>query len=225
MLQLQTRAGATAAALLCAAGAALADRVTYSLGDHPSGPEASALRFDNLFAMLGGSAGLTTFSTAPYNDTVMVVEDGLVTITGTVYGGLDDGTGFGRGAYRLLFTYSEGVGADGIVGPDSEANGGTLTALADNNGVAEGTMFVFADAGGGEGAGFQFLRDGFRLTAAQRALLNDPYIGRGWLQAPNVIGGVAQFAFMGRPVCTIPLPSAALLTAAGLTPLMIRRRR
>jgi hypothetical protein len=237
MARLRTRGvSGTIVALLCAAGAASAEPVTFNLSDHPNGleaPPAYALRFDNLFTMIGGPAGVTTFSMANFNDSVMVVDDsGRITITGTVFGGVDEGGdwGFGRGAYRLTFSYNENVQQSNggfIVGPASEANGGSLVALGDNNGIAEGTMLVFGDLADDRGVSFEFLRDGFRLTEAQRAALNDPWVGRGWLQAPNVTpGGVADFVFLGvQGANVIPLPNAALLGGAGLGLLAARRRR
>jgi hypothetical protein len=236
MARLRTRAAAGAvAALACTAGAAWADSVTFNLSDHPNGleaPPAYALRFDNLFTMLGGPAGVTTFSMDQFDDSVMVIEDnGRITISGTVHGGIDngDGYGFGAGDYRLEFSYNDNVQQSGdgwIVGPSSQANGGSLTALGDNNGVAEGAMFVFGDKENDEGVSFEFFRDGYRLTEAQRAALNDPWVGRGWLMAPNVSGGVADFVFLGSPGANIiPLPNAALLGSAGLGIIAARRRR
>lgn len=224
-----------ASALLCAAGAAWGDTV-FTINDHPGGREAPptyALRFDNIFTMLGGPAGVTTFSMDRFADSMLVVRDnGRITITGTVYGGLDTGSGYGygEGAYELTFTYNENVSQVGdgfVVGPASEANGGMLRALGDNHGVAQGTQFVFTDKANEEGISFAFLRDGFRLSDAQRAALNDPWVGRGWLMAPNVTeGGVTDFVFVGTPEGNvIPLPNAGLLGGAGLTLLAARRRR
>ena len=238
MTRLRTRGvSGTIVALLCAAGTAWADPVTYNLSDHPNGeevPPTYALRFDNLFTMFGGPAGITTFSMANFNDSVMTVnDDGSVTISGTVYGGIDDGGewGFGEGAYRLTFTYNENIQPQGdgfIVGPASAANGGSLTALGDNNGIDEGTVFVFTDKSNDAGVSFEFLRDGYRLTPEQRAALNDPFVGRGWLMAPNVLPGgeAADFVFIGQPGGNIiPLPSAGLLAGAGMGLIAVRRRR
>ncbi len=215
---------------------AFADPVVLSqskLGDHPDGaarPPAYGLRLDNVFAGMGaGSSGTTTFSFQENGAGVILKildtnSDGIadaINISGKIYGGVDTGGtyGFGAGLYDLDFTFSSGVNteADGWTAGSFLTNQGSVTALATNGGVAEGTSFNFFQRTDAMAKDFAFLRDAHRFPGF------GGLVGRGWVTFNSDGSGSAgtqDFLFVA-----IPLPGSAGLAMAGLGLVAIRRRR
>jgi hypothetical protein len=226
--------GLRAAAVAAAAGLAASPagaQLVFTLQDHPGAmqaPPSYGLRLDNLFTAIGGPLGFTTFSFDHFANTTLTVGPGpnpTITIAGTVYGGVDDGSdyGFGEGAYALQFTYATGVSPSGSGWTASEApsNSGSLTALADNNGVPMGTVFPLTDKNDpATSLSFLMLQDGHRLTPEQIQGMGDPWVGRGWLMTQGTTGGgTTDWLFVA-----VPAPGTAL-AACGLGVLGARRRR
>lgn len=93
---------------------ATASTMTWALADHPdggAGPPTYVLRLDGLFS--GNDDDIYTFEARP--DLKLVVDTTAVTahITGTVFGGLNNGDGYSvSGEWKLDFTYSSGVHID-----------------------------------------------------------------------------------------------------------------
>jgi hypothetical protein len=209
----------------------------FRLSDHPDGnrnPPPYGFRFDNMFASLAGaSGGVTTFSMDHFGGVILTVTDdtanaGSITINinGKVYGGEAPGSvyAFGEGAYMLDFTYTTNVSASGTgwkVDPQSVSNSGTLTALAANTGVADGSVFSFTDKAKSSGESFLFKQDEHRLSGHPQAG-QGYWVGRGWIQ--NGAPGTHDFLFLGMPEM-IPLPGGALMAGAGMLILSTRRRR
>ncbi|MEE9212326.1 MAG: PEP-CTERM sorting domain-containing protein [Phycisphaeraceae bacterium] len=204
----------------------------FELFDHPPAaqdPTPHGVRLDNLFLIAGlpeAGGGVTTFSLDHFNDTHLTVTDtgsGFeIHITGTVYGGEDLGSsyGFGEGAYALDFTYSVNVEAedDGWeVEPPSATNSGTLTALANNSGVPNGTVFDLYERQA-QGRHFKFEPKGHRFGNA-----DSTWVGRGGLTT-NADGSDAgrpmEFLFVG-----VPEPGTSVLLGAGLLAAACRHRR
>lgn len=231
-----TSCGLKAAALAAAAGLATAGpaaaQLVFTLQDHPGAmqaPPSYGLRLDNLFTSIGGPLGFTTFSFDHFGNTTLTVMPGptpTITIAGTVYGGVDEGTGygFGEGAYALQFTYAMGVSPSGTGWTASEApvNSGSLTALGDNNGVPMGTVFPLTDKNEPvSGLSFLMLQDGHRLTPEQVQGMGDPWVGRGWLMTQGTTGGgTTDWLFLA-----VPAPGTALGACAAAGMLAARRRR
>ncbi len=222
-----------ATALAFAVVAAGAQAATYRLADHPDGsanPPPYGLRLDGLFAAAGHN-GTTTFSFDTFADTIMkVVDTGSgtkITITGTVYGGRDTGSGygFGEGNYAFSFTFMENV-VNEVNGHSvtaiSASNTGTLTAIGDNNGVAMGTTYNLFENSNGTHT-FQFLTDGHRLAGTELEGRTDIFVGRGWLGVQgNSTSGTRDLLFVGQ---LIPSPLAGGMAGIGLIGLAARRRR
>ena len=219
---------AAAAGLAAPAGA----QIVFTLQDHPDAmqaPPSYGLRLDNLFTAIGGPLGFTTFSFDHFGNTTLTVTPGpspTITIAGTVYGGLDEGSeyAFGEGAYALQFTYSTGVSPSGTgwTAAESPANSGSLTALGDNNGVPSGTVFPLTDKNDPLTAlSFLMLQDGHRLTPEQIQGLGDPWVGRGWLMTQGTTGGgTTDWLFVA-----VPAPGTALAWGAAVMMAGPRRRR
>jgi len=204
---------------------------SYQCYDHPDGnenPPPYGLRFDNLFSSIGGTGGVTTFSMNTFGDTVLsVYDDGggdyRITIAGTVFGGVDTGTGygFGEGAYALDFEYRANVGPDGtgwVVSPSDPMNTGTLTSLG-NPDVANGTIFSMFDVNNGDNDSFLFLQDEHRLAGHPQEG-QGYWVGRGWLDSSHHSGGTKDFLFIA-----IPTPGAASMGLMGVGLAASRRRR
>lgn len=207
----------------------------FALSDHPDGnqnPPPYGFRFDNLFATIGGEGGVTTFSMNHFGGVVLTVTDntansGSITLNihGKVYGGEAPGStlAFGEGAYMLDFTYTTYVATSPTgwrVDPESLNNSGTLTALAENNGVADGAVFDFTDKAQSTGESFLFQQDEHRLGGHPQ-FGQDFWVGRGWIKEGS-IAGTHDFLFLGE---MIPLPGGAVMAGAGLLVLGTRRRR
>jgi len=206
----------------------------FALSDHPDGnaaPPGYGLRFDGLFAgQTGAGGGITTFSFDAFGDTIMEVAStgtGLaITITGTLYGGEDAGSGygFGEGSYALSMSYTVGVAAQGtgyVVTADDPANAGTLTALT---GAAMGQVFSIADF---SSPSFQFLQDDHRLGGRPEAGQGF-WVGRGWLQGDEGPTRTRDFLFLGEMISgppIIPLPASGAMALAGVGFVATRRRR
>lgn len=191
----------------------------YLLGDHPNGnqnPPPYGLRLDN---MLG--AGIATLSIGYYNDTVLTVyDDGgnlSINISGTLHGGVVDGSGgyVSAASYAVDFNYSVGVSATGggwVVSGFDAANMGTLTNLDTND-----TIDMYAK---GMPDTFLFLPDGHRLGGDDSS-----WVGRGWItdqvDGSDPLGGTRDWLFTATE---IPAPGAfALLGMGGF--IASRRRR
>ena len=229
-------ASSTAAVLILAGASSAAVIEIYQLYDHPDGvvnPPPYGVRFDDIFASISGPGGVTTFSMDTIGDsTLTVIDDGggdyRIQVAGTLYGGVDTGSGygFGEGLYDLFFEYQANVAPSGtgwVVNPSSALNTGTLTSQG-NADVAAGTVFDFFDKGlQSTGDSFLFLQDDHRLDGHPQDG-QGYWVGRGWFDAdwwspgPN---SLADFLFYGE---LIPTPSAmSLLGVAGLV--AMRRRR
>lgn len=234
------------ASLVACAGLASADTVIrqFQLYDHPDSvetPPPYGLRLDGVFNGLSGAGtnAVTTFSMNQYSNTVLTVTDNgstiAINITGTLYGGVDSGTGYGFGAgdYAVSYNYVFGVtpmGTGWVTMPPSPLNGGTLTALGNNNGVASGSVFTIYDDNS-MAKSFEFLQDDHRLTIATGGSENyleagqGFWVGRGWLSYNannNNSAGTQDWLFIGK---LVPLPTTAGLGIAGLTALGVVRRR
>jgi hypothetical protein len=223
------RGSAVAAAAVVAASAHAA---TYRLADHPDGsanPPPYGLRLDGIFGPANN--GITTFSFDTFGDTIMkVVDTGSgtkITITGTVYGGRDTGSGygFGEGNYAFSFTFMENV-VNEVNGHSvtaiSAMNSGSLIALGNNNGVALGTTYNLFENSNGTHT-FQFLTDGHRLAGTDLEGRSDIFVGRGWLGiAGSTTSGTRDLLFVGE---LIPSPLGGAMAGVGLVGLAARRRR
>lgn len=229
------RALAVLTALL-AASAASATSTFFSLSDHPDGnanPPGYGMRFDGLFAGEAGAAGgVTTFSFNAFANTILeVVDNGggdlSITITGTLFGGEDTGSGygFGEGSYELEMTYNVGVTANGTgweVTSADASNAGALTALT---GDVAGNVY---DIGDFSSPSFRFLQDEHRLGGHAEAGQGF-WVGRGWLQGNDGRTSTRDFLFLGEKLPggppIVPLPATAGLGLAGLGLIAGARRR
>lgn len=228
--------GVFAGALLFS-GAAQAGMSTtvFALADHPDSdenPPPYGLRFDDIFTEIGGTGGVTSFSMNAFGDTTLTVTDdgvgGLtIDITGTLYGGVDNGGsyGYGEGAFALDFTYAVSVAADGtgwVVNDEDPLNSGTLTALAGNADIAMGTVFDFYGQVTEGGPIFIFNNDGWRLENHPEFDPLTTWVGRGWHSNDTVGGVLHDFIFVGE---LIPTPGAAMVLLGGGVFGAARRRR
>jgi len=233
-----------AACVFATAGLATAGTTTYILSDHPDSvaePPPYGLRLDGLFGGMSGADGrVTSFSFShPMADMRLTVSesspsDVTIRISGMAYGGEDtnDGLpgqmdyGFGEGLYEIDFAYNFNVSEveDGfIVTPSDTGNEGSIMSLG-NSDVAAGTSFMFYEQAPSENS-FAFRRDGFRLTDAERGLLNNPFIGRAWMtfnSDGSDAAGLQDWLFMGQ---IIPTPLGAGMGVVGGAILVGARRR
>ena len=224
-----------AAAAMAVVSVASADSVFFSLSDHPDGganPPGYGLRLDGLFSgEMGAAGGTTTFSFDHFGDTVMeVATSGMTTtisISGTVYGGEDNGAsyGFGEGSYAFEMTYNVGVSPSGtgyVVTTADPMNTGSLTALS---GALAGNVYDLRDF---STPSFRFLQDEHRLGGHAEAGQGF-WVGRGWLADGNGSRpGTRDLLFLGEmmnPAPMVPLPTSAGLGLAGLGLVAGTRRR
>ncbi len=227
------------AAFLSSAAIAGTSNLTYVLSNHPDAqedPPPYGLRSDNMFTSAGGSGGVTTFSFDTIQGVTLTVAETMtsrtITIQGVIEGGERD-SGFGVGFFDLNFTYKENVNESGtgwFVSPTSLENKGSITALAGNTDIAQGTVFDFFEDPTAENP-FAFFQDDHRLLQSTGGKQDFPeagmgyFVGRGWtaLQADGRNSeGTQDWLFIGQ---LIPLPNAAGLTMLGLSAVAIRRRR
>ncbi len=223
----------------------------YRLSNHPDGALADpgyGLRLDGLFNGIagGGTFAPTTFSFDTFGDVTLTVNqvgsDLNISIAGTVYGGVDNGTGhgFGAGSYSLAFDYTVNVDPMGtgvfVSAPSNGVNRGSLTAGAGITGIAAGTVFDFYESNSMANP-FKFLQDEHRLTIATGGSINHPqagqdlWVGRGWMtfnsdgSPMSGAGGTGfqDWLFTGQ---IVPLASPLSLAGAGLLCVgRLRRRR
>jgi len=253
------------------ASTAFGDEVIFSTTviDHPDGtlsPPPYGIRLDGLFnqtsdegggvagaPLHGGSFGSdetrTTFSFMNMKLQVIKNDSGdlRIEISGTAFGGVDTGSGygFGRGLYEVNFVFDQRVtqiddgdgvfdkfgegwkaeSADGSV-DGTALNQGTITKIDDGDLGGSGEiitgsswdLFQTFDPGRENGDAFKFVRDGHRLGDINK------FVGRGWLTFDDKgikgsSGQVGDFLF------TVPLPGSAGLAFAGLGLVALRRRR
>ncbi len=250
MVQNSWRQAAKAAAATLALGlatTALGATQRFALADHPDAakdPPPYGLRLDNVFANAGltsttgqSVSGVTTFSFSHPSSSMFldVTETPLgggglditIHIFGQAYGGVDTGGsyGFGEGLYTIDFTYSANVlkAADGwFVDPQSVQNQGSVVAGAGITDVPAGTTFQFFEQTP-TGNPFRFESDGHRLGGFPTLLVEDPFVGRGWLtfnSDGSDAAGTQDWLFVGRP---IPLPTPLGLACVGLGATLLRR--
>lgn len=210
--------------------AALAGPIaTFDLFDHPDVIyTGGGLRLDGVFGSMGGQGKATTFKFDVVGDGKLVVEDNggnlEIHITGTVYGGeqKQDGTyAFGEGQYAVDFRYAANVAPSGtgwIVNPSDPNNKGTLTALANNNGVPMGTVINLVDKDNPNKDSFVFLQDDHRLAGYPQAG-QGYWVGRGWLMYLGMGStGFADWLFLA-------VPEPGVLAVVGLGGICAARRR
>ncbi|MCB9838917.1 MAG: hypothetical protein H6813_06220 [Phycisphaeraceae bacterium] len=228
-------AAVSGAMLLCGAAQAGVTQTVFALSDHPDGdvnPPPYGLRFDDLFTEVGGTGGVTSFSMDHFGDsTLTVTDDGVggltIDIVGTLYGGVDTGSGYGygEGAFALDYTYAVSVMADGsgwVVNSEDPMNSGTLTVLPGNANLTSGTVFNFFGRVTEGGPIFVFKNDGHRLGGHPEFDPLTTWVGRGWHETDTLSGSTHDFLFVGE---LIPAPGAGMLLVGGGLIAGTRRRR
>lgn len=213
--------------------------VEYQLFNHPDGaarPPKYGLRLDELFDITSGHDVFTfDFEHASSRmrlfyddaDTPTDLSDDEVRIVGTVYGGLDRGTDFHpdySGVWEVDFRYTENVVSGGTqieVGPNSLNNTGYIRSTF---GMGNNDPIPLWDEDGNHGFSFKFNNtDNHRLDGHG---ISGPewFVGWGWLNHgdPNQHVYSSDWLFTAK---VVPEPGAVAALIAGLSTLLVRRRK
>ena len=219
--------------------AAQATTYNYDLFDHPGGglqPPAYGLRLDNLL----GGGDLWTFSfengggstmLLSYDDgnTVGDLSDDTVTISGTVYGGVDIGNTWDSPiTWDVNFTYNVGItstGGDGsnIVVQNNGGNTGYISPQSAIGGLNPGDQLALSDFADESGLSFIFTDDDYRLAGTGFEGMGF-FVGRGWLSVDGSHTHAQDWLFIARP-SVVPEPGTLALLGAGLLGLGSRRKK
>ncbi len=197
---------------------------TYQLHNHPDGgarPPLYGLRLDELYNVTGGHDIFTFDFDAPGANMLMDYDGTSLHIHGTVFGGLNAGSGYAGthvGLWAVDFTYGLVGSAPGdddlIVTTPDFTNSGTITRLA-----TQDTVWLW-DYSGSHNYTFQLGDENNDL--GHRGFLGAS--GWGWVnhttQSTHV--GASDWLFTAVPV---PEPSAAMLVLLGAGALLRRRNR
>jgi len=227
---IQTKLVAVAAGALVASAAQGGAIIrTFDLFNHVDGqvnPQAYGLRLDGFPDGSGDNPATLSFETAGVSTMTLDVIDmggGVLDlhVHGTAWGNSATG-GTDYGTYNLDFTYA-GVTdtGNGWEFTDVELVGTVSAGDATAAGFLASPLELWSKSNGDYS--FGFLADGHRISGD-----NSTWVGRGWVDPTVEQDGwpmrTHDFLFIGREG-VVPLPSAALLGAAGLGGLAIRRRR
>jgi hypothetical protein len=219
-------------AALPAAQAELITQGVYELHNHPDGsaaPPTYGLRLDELFNVSGGHDIFTFDFDHSSSSMFMNVSTNSIDIYGTVYGGLNAGSGYGDpdyvGTWDVDFTYEYGVGQlagddDWAADPDTqegEVNTGTINPTFMNNSVVP-----LVDYHGGHP--FTFRLGDENDDNGHRGF--DGISGWGWVNhngLPHV--AASDWLFTAELIEPVPSPSSTILGVFGLVGLAARRNR
>ena len=210
--------------------------LTYVLSDHPDGGYAPPL-YGLVIQDFNGDTGNTYtwqftrpahIDPSDWTQATLVVDGNTVTISGSMYGGLNDGNGYDAnyvGQVDLNYSYTVDVSIVGdrieVTDDNSNAVGGnmgTLTAVAGQEWFqGDFELFDKGDMNNND-LSFIFDNDGHRLDNHPSYDQTATYVGRGWQEG----AGTRDFLFTAT---LVPEPSSMLIWAgAGLAFAGLRRR-
>ena len=221
--------------ILFSAGSAFASTFVYSLSNHPDGnqrPPQYGLRLDELFDLNSTVHDVFTFDFDNAASSMQLVYDdvaGTINISGTAFGGLDQGSDYdpsASGLWDIDFTFRTNIVAvpgNLTVTAENAANNGTITPQFAIGGNAANTPIALVDEDGGKGFSFQFDNGDHRLGGT--SLAGDPniFVGWGWLNhsgMPHV--AASDWLFVGREV---PEPGTVILFGSALLGASRMRRK
>jgi len=205
-----------------ASAAILADGI-YTLGNHPDGdkvPPLYGLRLDGL-----GGSGIYTFDfenngAAMYMD--LDTAGSSIHIYGTVFGGLDTGSGYDgtlSGLWDVDFTYSTNIttsnGYVEVTLKDDTNNNGSITPLFSAGAFTDGTAIGLWSWSDGTNV--------FVIDTNHRGVSG--YSGWGWLAYDDPDTHVVASDWLFTVGDRVPVPGAVLLGAIGLSLIGTLKRR
>lgn len=229
---------------------------TWTLFDHPDGnqaPPAYGLRLDGLFNTGSGTEWTFSFEAPGAGVTMQLFDDNSLNISGTIFGGVDNGSGYqvgNVGLWDLDFTYQNVVFSNTAnnvpvtvntsPGASGQSGVGTIRALFDVAATTEvesiattNLVIDLIEKANNSGLAFKYADDGHRCGGHDAEICDDRSVGRGWLNHSVTYGGstsnhinASDFLFTG-DVSAVPLPAAAplFLGALGVIGLVGARRR